>query len=180
MLTIVLAGEEYFDEEKEEFCTVGDVPLSMEHSLVSLSKWESKFEKPFLTNKEKTEEETIAYIEFMILDENYPADWLERIKPEQFGEIRAYIESKMSGTWFSNTSGGSGGGETITSELIYYWMSACNIDMECENWHLNRLFNLIRIHSLKNEKPKKMGRAEQIAQQRALNEQRRAQMGTSG
>lgn len=180
MLKLTLVGAEYYNEELEEFETVGDVELELEHSLVSLSKWESKFQKPFLTNEGKSKEELLYYIEAMIISPIYPNDIYTRLSSENVVKIQQYIDSKESATTFGMMPERKGRGEIITAELIYYWMVAFNIPFECEYWHLNRLFALIRICNIKNSKPKKMSRNEIASRNRELNAIRRAQYNTSG
>ena len=180
MLTIVVLGEEFFNEETEEFETVGDIVLELEHSLFSLSKWESKFEKPFLGEDLKTPEEIMGYIEAMISDPKIPRGVISRLSQKNLDQINAYIESKQSATTFGQMPERKGRGEIITSELIYYWMVAFNIPFECEYWHLNRLFALIRICNIKNSDPKKMSRHEIASRNRDLNARRKAQLQTSG
>jgi hypothetical protein len=154
----------------------------LEHSLISLSKWESIFEKPFLGPEPKTREEVLGYIKTMILTPDFPEDVLLKLSKSNFDEINAYIDSAQSATTFGvmPEQKHRSRGETITSELIYYWMVTFNIPFECESWHLNRLFSLIRICNLKNSKPKKMSRSELATRNRQLNEKRRAELGTSG
>lgn len=180
MLKIVVIGEEYFNEETETFETVGDFELKLEHSLISLSKWESIHQVPFLTNQAKTTREIFSYIECMIINKNYPENLFNRLSRKNIEEINRYIESKESATSFGSMPERKGRGEIITAELIYYWMVAFNIPFECEKWHLNRLFALIRICNIKNEKPRKMSRNEIAQRNRQLNEQRRAQYNTRG
>jgi hypothetical protein len=180
MLTIVVPGEEYFDDEKQEFVTKGDVTLHLEHSLVSLSKWEEIYEKPFLSNEEKTPEEVLVYIECMILDPEIPPGVLSQIDDTIGSKINQYINSKKSATWFNELPPAPKSSEMITSELIYYWLVMFRIPFEVENWHLNRLFNLIKICNIKNSKPKKMSRSELAARNRELNAKRKAQLGTRG
>lgn len=180
MLKIIVPGIEYFNEETEEFSSIDDFELELEHSLISLSKWESKYQRPFLSNSDKTPEEIISYVEAMILTPNYPENLFQRFTNENFAQINRYIESKESATTFGEMPERKGRGETITSELIYYWMVAFSIPFECERWHLNRLFSLIRICNIKNSKPKKMSHSEIAARNRELNAQRRAQYNTRG
>lgn len=180
MLKITVLGDEFFDEKKQEFTTKGDVVLELEHSLVSLSKWESKFEKPFLGQGEKTDEEVLGYVEAMIVSEDFPPDILSKLSPKNLEEINAYINAKMSATWFTELPGAPKSREIITSELIYYWMFSLSIPKECEYWHLNRLITLIRVFDAKNQKPKPMNKAEAAAQRRELNRQRREQMKSKG
>jgi hypothetical protein len=181
VLTLIIAGEEVFNEETSEFSTVGDFVLHLEHSLLSLSKWESKFEKPFLGTEVKTRDEILWYVQAMILDANYPADLWSRLSQANMDEINAYIESKQSATTFGKLPEvRRGRPEVITSELIYYWMVAFTIPFECETWHLNRLFSLIRICNIKQQKPTKMSKGQLAQRNRELNAQRRAQYNTSG
>jgi hypothetical protein len=179
VLTITVLGVEHFDEEKQEFLTEGDFILELEHSLVSLSKWESIYEKPFLGLEEKTTEEVFGYVKAMILTPNVPPEVFSRLSQANLEQINAYIEAKMSATWFSETPPPRSR-EIITSELIYYWMITFTIPIVCENWHLNRLFTLIKVCNAKNSKPIKMSRSEVAQRNRELNAQRKAQLGTSG
>jgi len=180
MLKLTIIGDEFFDEATETFSSVGDIVVELEHSLVSLSKWESKFQKPFLGSMEKTTDEVLYYIEAMIVTPNFPPDILSKLSRKNFSEINEYIDSKQSATTFGEMPRHRGRSETITSELIYFWMVGFNIPWACETWHLNRLFSLIRICNVKNSKPKKMSRSELAARNRELNAQRKAQLGTTG
>jgi hypothetical protein len=178
MLIIVVPGTEMFDESKQEFVTKGDVTLKLEHSLVSLSKWESKHEKPFLGKDAKTTEEVIDYIKSMTVTPNIPPEVYQNLSEENFRDINEYIDAKMTATWFHDPPGAPPSRDVITSELIYYWMIAFQIPFECERWHLNRLFTLIRICNVKQAKPKKMSRAEIAARNRELIARRRQQLRT--
>jgi hypothetical protein len=180
MLKLIVLGDEYYNEETETFSTVGDVTLELEHSLVSVSKWESKFERAFLSSKSKTPEEIFEYIKAMIVTPDVESDIIYRFDKENLDKINAYLDSKQSATTFGAMPERRGRGEVITSELIYYWMIAFTIPFECQYWHLNRLFALIRICNLKNAPQKKMSRHEIATRNRALNEQRRAELNTTG
>jgi len=180
MLRIIVPGNELFNEINETFNSVDDVVLELEHSLVSLSKWESKFQKPFLTPVKKSTEEVIEYIKAMIITSNFPPEVFSRFTPVIYSQINDYIDSKQSATTFGEMPHHRGRTEPITSELIYFWMFSFSIPLECETWHLNRLFSLIRIFNMKNSKPKKMSRSQLAARNRELNAQRKAQLGTTG
>jgi hypothetical protein len=180
MLTITVGATEFFNEETGAFELHGGYELQLEHSLVSLSKWEGIHEVPFLGQQEKTAEQLTSYIACMLVTSNPPEDWLQRLSKENFDEIQAYIDRKMTATWFSEVQPEARNHEIITAELVYYWMTVFKIPFSCETWHLNRLFTLVRICSLKQEKPKKMSRAEIARRNRELNEQRKRQLGTSG
>lgn len=182
MLTLTILGDEFYDEEKEEFLTIGDVTLQLEHSLLSLSKWESIVMKPFLSADDKTPAEIRQYIEAMILTQEFPPNVVDRFSTENFDAINAYIESAQSATTFGELPKvRQGRGEIVTSELIYYWMSMFGIPFyPTETWHLNRLFALIRIANLKNSKPTPMSKSEIAARNKKINDERRAKLGTKG
>lgn len=180
MLRIVVPGPQMFDESSQEFTTVDDTVLELEHSLVSLSKWESIYEKPFLEAKEKTSEEILGYVKAMVLTTNVPEEVFLRLSTENIEAVNNYINAKMTATWFNEPPGAPRSREIITAEVVYYWMTIFQIPFSCEEWHLNRLFTLIRICNIKQAKPKKMSRNEIAARNRELNAQRRSQLGTRG
>lgn len=180
MLTLTLIGEESWNEELNQFSYPGTIEVSFEHSLVSLSKWESIHEKPFLGPKPKTNAELQDYVHAMVTTPGVTPEDLNRLSESQLLELDAYINKPMTATTFPKTPGGSKNTEVISAELIYYWMNTSNIPPEYEEWHLNRLFTLIRVHSAKNQKPKKVGPGERRQQQRELNAQRRARLGSTG
>lgn len=181
MLEIVVGGQEAFDEEAQTFLVQGGSLLQLEHSLVSLSKWESIYERPFLSEDAKSPEDVFEYIKCMALDPKVPAGIFHKLDEKNVEAINRYIDAKMTATWFEEPPGTPPRSrEIITSELIYYWMVAFQIPFECENWHLNRLFTLIRVCNLKNAKPEQMTRGAVASRNRALNEQRRAQLGSKG
>ena len=180
MLHIIVPGQELFDEEKNEFIQTKEQTIALEHSLVSLAKWEAKWRKPFLSTNEKTYEETIDYIRCMTLTQNVSPDIYYRLTIENLSTIDAYIEEPMTATWFSQNKKGKKSREKVTAELIYYWMITLNIPFECQKWHLNRLLTLIRVCSVKNEKPKKMKASEWANERAALNAARRKKFNTKG
>lgn len=181
MLQITIPAKEFFDERTQSFITTKEQTLQLEHSLVSLSKWEAKWNKPFLTDSEKSTEETIDYIRCMTLTQNVNPAVYSAIDNKVIDKVSAYIESSMTATTFYNDENNrKGKREIITAELIYYWMIALNIPFECQKWHLNRLLTLIRVCNIKNSPPKKMSNKELISRNRALNAARRKKLNTNG
>lgn len=181
MLKITLPATEMWDESKEEFLYAKERTLQLEHSLVSLSRWESKWNKAFLSNKEKTEEEIIDYVRCMTITQNVPDDVYLRITGSIIRQIYDYINAPMTATVIHNVRSSRGGQrDVLTSEVIYYQMIALNIPFECEKWHLNRLLTLIRVCDIKNTPPKKMNRREIMNQNAALNAARRKSLNTKG
>ena len=180
MLELKVGAKELFDEVTETFIRVEPKTLVLEHSLVSLSKWESITEKPFLSNVEKTNAETILYVSCMVLAPEEYTEILKELTEDDLLKINEYIGAKRSATWFSNTTTKGNSGETITSELIYYWIVALNIPFECQYWHLNRLLTLVRVCNQKNEPPKKMSPQEVLKRNKELNAQRKSMNGSRG
>lgn len=179
MLTITLPDAEFFDESTSRFITKPGVTLQLEHSLSSLSKWESFYEKPFISDEKKTSAETVYYVYCMIQSPMVELDVAERIPSAEYDRINAYINHKQTATWFKEVPQ-RGGRQVITAEIIYYWMASMNVDFSCADWHLARLFTLLKVISQKNAPPKKMSRQEMNAQNQRLNAARRAQYGTNG
>lgn len=180
MLQITVPSAELFDEENQEFVYVKQATLQLEHSLVSLSKWESKWNKPFLTKEEKTIQETIDYIRCMTITQNVNPLVYRCLTNDNISQVNSYIEAPMSATRFYEEKNGKINREQITAEIIYYWMIALNIPFECQKWHLNRLLTLIRVCNIKNQPPKKHSRKEIMRRNAALNAARRKQLHTKG
>lgn len=170
---------EMFDEQTQSFFTLKGQTLQLEHSLVSLSKWESKWCKPFLSKESKTLDETKDYIRCMTITQNVDPEIYNRLSNSNIEAINKYIDAPMTATTFNNRNQSSNK-EIITSELIYYWMISFNIPMECQKWHLNRLLTLIRVCNIKNSPPKKMGKRDIASQYASLNAARRKQFNTKG
>lgn len=173
--------DEGFDEKTKQFVDIGEpLVVELEHSLVSLSKWESEFKKPFLSSDEKTSEEIFGYLLKMVLTPNVGREDLMRCSQSDLASIQQYIESSESATTFGLMPETRGPREVVTSELIYFWMVNFNIPWEAERWHLNRLFALIRICNIKNSPKKKMSRQEIAEQNARINAERRAKTGSKG
>lgn len=185
MLKIVVPpakiGEE-FNEATSEFIpiTTKEQTLQLEHSLVSLSKWEAKWRKPFLSNSKRTMEESIDYIRCMTLTQNVDPNVYKALTPQLLAEVSAYIDASMTATTISKNGNRSANSEIITSELIYYWMVSYQIPFECQKWHLSRLLTLINVCNAKNAPKKKMSQREIMARNRALNAARRKKHHTRG
>jgi len=180
MLTITVPEWEDWDPVKQMFVSGKATVLTMEHSLLSLSKWESVFHKSFLNNKNITAEEMLAYIRFMTLTKDVdPAVYLH-LTSENMKTIDDYINDPMTATTFSGKNNKKPSKKIITNELIYWWMVSLGIPFECQKWHLNRLMTLIRVANIKSQPSKKMNKKEQGAQARSLNAMRRARSGSKG
>jgi hypothetical protein len=180
MLKIIVSGDEVFNEETQEFSTVDDFVLELEHSLVSLSKWESKFEIPFLGPQQKTNIHIYEYVKMMALDDTLTDEMFMRLSDRNITDINDYINSAQTATTFGDLPRSPGPQEIVTAELIYFWMINFSIPFECQNWHLNKLFALIRVCGVKANKPKKMSKQAMSQKYRELNERRRTEMGTRG
>ena len=176
---IVPIGTEGWDEKKREFVEPKVQVLKLEHSLVSLSKWESKWRKPFLSKQEKTLEETIDYVKCMTLTQNVDPEIYNYLTRENVKQINDYIEAPMTATTFSKDNSSKINREVVTSELIYYWMIALNIPFECQKWHINRLLTLIRVCNVKNN-PSKKSRHDTVRDYAALNAARKKKLNTKG
>ena len=180
MLEITIRADERWDEEKEVFIPSVEKMIRLEHSLVSLSKWESKWCKAFLGRQEKTYEETVDYVKCMTITQNVDPDIYNQLSPENFEEINRYIEAPMTAAYYFESPNAPKGREVIVSELIYYWMIAYNIPSQYEKWHLNRLLSLIKMCEMKNSPDKKMSVQDIAARNAALNAERKRRLGTKG
>lgn len=180
MLEMIIPERELYDEYKEEFINIKKTSLHLEHSLVSISKWEMKWKKPFLKpNYKFTSEEFRDYIRCMTIDQNVPEETYLAMTNEEYEIIKTYINDEKTATTF-NDNRHERNRETVTSELIYYWMTAYQIPFECQKWHLSRLLTLIKICSIKNSKGKKMPTNSILAQNKKINDARKKAMNTRG
>lgn len=181
MIEIVVKGDDLWDENEERFVSVKPVILHMEHSLISLSKWEAKFKKSFLKTREKTLEETLYYYKCMTITKNVKDEVYTRLSSENIQEINNYISDPMTATHVPDVRAAKGATDTQTAEVIYYQMLSNGIPIEFEKWHLNRLITLIRVFNHKNNpNGSKMSNAEIFKRNRDLNQLRRAQANSKG
>lgn len=180
MLRITIPAAEYWDEEKEQFVYVKEQKLQLEHSLVSLSKWESKWEKPFLSEGDISYEEMVDYIRCMTITQNVDPEVYNRLTYENIKEIDDYINSAMTATTFSDDKKKSTSRKIITSEIIYYWMIAHDIPPEYQKWHLNRLLTLIKVCNIESQPKKKMSKRDTLKQNSTINAARRKRLNTRG
>ena len=180
MLTLTIPKNEFWDSKVREFVYIDEQILELEHSLVSLTKWEQKYHKPFLSS-EKTAEETLYYVRCMLLnDKSVDPKSLRCLTNENLQMINDYINDPMTATTIKEKKRGKQGNQIVTSELIYYWMTALQIPLEFENRHLNTLLTLIRVCSIKNAPTEKMSKKDIYERNRAVNEARKAKYKTKG
>jgi hypothetical protein len=182
VLEIDVATAESFDDDNNKFLVTASHRVRLEHSLVSVSKWESSTEKVFLSKEAKSQDETVLYIKMMLRGDDPPPEVFQNLLDHHLQEITEYIDAKMSATRIPEEKNQTGKQEPMTSELIYYWMVSMTIPFECQHWHLNRLITLIRVITLKNapKNKRKRSTAEMMAERRALNNKRLAELNTSG
>lgn len=181
MLTIIVPASESFDPITETFFQTKEQKLELEHSLLSIAKWESKWEKPFLDkNTQKTVEESRDYIRCMTITQNVKPEVYSALTNENYQQISDYLEAPMTATWFTDTQNKPPSREIITAEVIYYYMAALQIPFTCEKWHFNRLMTLIRVCSEKNKPPKKMSQRAIMSQNQAINAARKAKTHSKG
>ena len=181
MLQICIPGQEFWNEKDEEFVSGPDTIINLEHSLISISKWESKWHKPFLSTKNKEYKELLDYIKCMTVTPNVDENVYSRLTKDNIDEIQRYINDPMTATTITERGEGRRrSSEIITSELIYYWMVAMQIPFECQKWHINRLMMLIRICTIKNQPDKKMSKKSTMQQNAALNAARRQKLHSRG
>jgi hypothetical protein len=179
MLRLVIVTNEGFNEKTSEFVVSDSQVIELEHSLISLSKWESKWEIPFLGSQDKTEEQVLDYVRMMFLPGEFPEDLIEKFTEKTYTAVNDYINKKMTATWFNELTKPASN-EIVTAELIYYWMIALGIPFECQEWHLNRLLTLIKVCNIKNTPNEKSGRKETGDERRARNELMKKKLGTNG
>lgn len=176
-LTVILS--ENFDEGSQEFITKS-VDIELEHSLASLSKWETIWEVPLLSTSDKTEEMNFSYLECMCLTPNVAPEVFRKLDQDQQSQISEFLEKKHSATWFGDQPKAKSG-EAITAELVYYWMSSFQIDWEAQYWNLNKLLTLVKVFSVKQDnKPKRTSSRSRQSDIARINAQRRAELGTKG
>lgn len=180
MLEIEISDSEFFNDETNEFVTIKGGTLILEHSLLSISKWESKFCKPFIIESEHSYDEMIEYIKCMTINKNVSDTIYDLIDTSAYNTIVSYINAPMTATVIKDVNVKHGTGSFITNEVIYYYMTALNIPFECEKWHFNRLLTLINVCSQKSAPPKKMSKDEVRSRYAELNAKRRAMLNSKG
>ena len=180
MLQIKIPGVDGWDERTDQFVTLPDTTIVLEHSLISISKWESKWHVPFLGKDEKTPEQINDYIKCMTITPNVRDEVYNYIPKDQVDKIMEYINDSMTATTIHERGGPRRSREIVTSELIYYWMVALQIPFECQKWHINRLMMLIQICEIKNQPDKKMSKRSAMQQNAALNAARRQKAHSRG
>lgn len=180
MLQIIIPSVELWDEHNQVFLRTRETKLQLEHSLVSIAKWESKWNKPFLTNKKKTYKEAIDYIRCMTMTQNVKPEIYNLLTESNISDIEEYINAPMTATTFSEEENKKKNRDVITAEIIYWWTISLNIPIEFQKWHLNRLLTLIRVCNIKNQPPKKMNKREVFRRNSELNKARRRQLNSKG
>lgn len=180
MLYITIPAIEFWDEKKSEFIVTKEQSLQLEHSLVSVSKWESKWNKVFLSDKEKTTEEILDYVKHMTLSQNIDPSVYDRLTKTNIDQINDYIEAPMSAIKFAKEKTGGPPKDPMTNELIYFWMITLNIPFECQKWHLTRLLTLIQVCNLKNQPAKTKNSKDILSRNASLNASRKKQLNTRG
>lgn len=180
MLEIIVPENEFYDVQQNRFIFVPACTLTLEHSLISIAKWESKWHIPYLTDKKKTVEQEMDYIRCMIVTPIKDLQILSSFTKQNIRDIRAYIEDPMTATTFSKSTQPASK-RVITAEVLYSRMFASNIPMECQKWHLNRLVTLLKACDiLNNSNPSKMSKQQTIAYNARQNAMRRAKHNTKG
>ena len=180
MLYIEVSSVESFDEATQQFVNFPAETLMLEHSLVSLSKWEEITEKAFLGPDEKTDQDIIHYIECMTISPVNDPNVFSRLSPENFEAINRYIDRKMTATWFNENPTARPSGEVVTAEIVYYWMIALQVPMEMQYWHFNKLLTQIKVINLKNAPKSNVPAREAASDRSRLNAQRLAAGKTRG
>lgn len=188
MLKVTLKGGELWDPVEELFYYPKKQEITIEHSLVSLSKWESKWKTYFVGNTDITVAQFVDYVRCMTITQNVDPELYKCLynDPDTIKKIADYMADPMTATTINEAALKLSGGNRLisskrtTSELIYYWMTALNIPFECQKWHLNRLLTLIKVASIESQPPKKMGKADAMRQQSSINAMRKAQHHTRG
>jgi len=179
-LKVHVPGVEIFNESTNEFNYIKPCTFQIEHSLLSISKWESKWHKPFFSKDKKSMEELYSYIECMTITPNIDPVVYRCIPANELDKISEYLEDPMTATWFKKDNKTAGSREVVTSEIIYYWMVALQIPFECQKWHINRLLTLVKVCNEKNQPGKKMSKNDIFRQNAKLNAARRAALKSKG
>lgn len=180
MLTIEVQGKEVYNDDLNEFIQIPSTKLRLEHSLVSISKWESKWKVPFLGKEEKTPEQVLDYVKIMTITQNVDPIVYAGLTKEHMKKINEYIADPMTATWFSEKDKKPNNGRVVTSELIYYWMIALNIPIEFQKWHFNKLMTLIQVCNEEQQPKKELSKKDLYARNRNINAARKAALHSRG
>lgn len=180
MLKIHVPPKEWYDEKRNEFISFDGADIELEHSLYSISEWESKWEKPFAKDSAMKRVEFLDYVRCMALNKVDKLAYLS-LTNKNVADINNYIKARHTATWFQKTNAPNGRrSETITSELVYYWMIEHGIPFSCDRWNFNRLMTLIEVCNRKNSKPGKRNQNDMLLEQHRLNMERRKRLNTNG
>lgn len=180
MLSLLIPASELFNNEDNSIINTKETTIQLEHSLVSIAKWEAKWGKPFLSKNPKSTTETYDYIRCMTITQNVDPNIYLSLSSKELDRISEYIDAPMTATVIADSPSAKPNREIITAELIYFWMINYNIPFECQKWHINRLLTLVKVCSVKNNPPKKMSKKEILERNRSLNAQRRKALQTKG
>lgn len=182
MLTVHIPDVELFNNATGEFSYAKGGTLTLEHSLVAVHEWESKWKKPYLSQKKKTREESVDYIRCMIVEGHVDDEALRAIPNDVMTTVDNYIHDPMTATIIHSEgqSSNSSNGTFTTAEIIYWQMTVLNIPIVFETRHLNKLLTLIKICSIKNGKPKMLSKQERYERNRKINEQNKKRYNTKG
>lgn len=180
MLEIHVPEREFYDERNEVFIKTRPVILQLEHSLMSVSRWESKWRKPFLTDEDKTRAETMDYIRCMTINRDVDPNVYAALTSDDIQKIMDYVGAELTATKVYRVKSTNAPKKTITSEVIYSWMVMYNVPFECQKWHISRLLKLLDVLEIANNPKNKMSKGETARSNAALNKARRAKLHSKG
>lgn len=185
---VINLGDELFDEETNTFLHPVGKKLHLEHSLLSISKWEAEWEIPFL-NTDKTSEQSLSYIKCCVLDDDFDELLLNTLSDKNILDFNAYLSKGMTAKKIidlrsslsqKRKSRRPASQKALTSEDIYYSMIQFHVWKECEEWPLQRLLSLLQLCSLKSNSTGEMSKSDQAKFYREENARRKAKYHTNG